>query len=231
MFQELLSTTSYPHTSRALAPARASVPAHSEIEGLLTALRGEALLVAALAYGLRVRLSDLEDLRVSDVGIFDGSIVIGNREMVIPRAITDDMREFLQERICGCDASESWKSQETHVQTPRGYSVRNDFLFSQDSFSAVRAALSERGEHFTGLEFHSYELKRVDSYLRILGWLQRRAARIQGVSCDSALDLFSKGPRIMRRGRGGIIQGYYLWRALRPATLRRAAQSHPKLAS
>lgn len=31
----------------------------------------------------------------------------------------------------------------------------------------------------------------------------------------SPLELFDKGPRIVRRGRGGVIDAYYLWRASR----------------
>jgi hypothetical protein len=238
--------SSLPTTQR-----RAQVSANRDLtliylEELLRSLRGEPLLIAALAYGLAVPVSALREVRVRDVAIFDRTIVIAGYERRIPERIVDDLREFLQERVCGCEAFEgvdplssvssrftqattNFRSLANHNNSTRvphffgGPSIQNDPLFSE-------AALLVLEEHSAALvqcmQLHDKETKtrkicvNFDLHLKMLGRLHKRRALLRDSLCASVLNLFDKGPRIVRRRRGGIVDAYYLWRASRELSYR-----------
>jgi len=181
------------------------------LEELLRSLRGESLLVATLSYGLAVPISALREVRVRDVGIFEKTILIRGREYSIPYAIADDLREFFQERVCGSEASLAF-------DVSHSSSVLNNLLFSEGAFSKLHESstaiaatlqikLANTGYRKTSTCF--------DSLLQVLARLHRRLAASKKLMITSPLELFDKGPRIVRRGRGGTVNAYYLWRASR----------------
>jgi hypothetical protein len=181
------------------------------LEELLRSLRGEALLVAMLSYGLAVPISAVREVRVRDVGVFDRTILVRGREYPIPATIADDLREFFQERVCGSEASLAFES--THSS-----SILNDLLFSDGAFSRLEESARNVEAHLatTFLNTSSHETPtRFDSQLQVLARLHRKHATSKKHLITSPLELFDKGPRIVRRGRGGVIDAYYLWRASR----------------
>lgn len=171
------------------------------LEMLLGRLRGESLLVATLSYGLGVRISSLRDVKVRDVSLAEGTVVVACREREIPVVIREDLREHLEERGGAAHASR-----------------REQRLFSEDAF-AVLAEESRRVDGLFSAKFRASEGRRakacLDSRLRILGWFHKKRAARRGLRFSSALDLFDKGPRIVRRGRAGRVDAYYAWRAPR----------------
>lgn len=172
------------------------------LEKLLGGLRGESLLVATLSYGLGVRISTLRDLKVRDVSLTDNTIFLSGRERAIPKVIQEDLQEHLEERG-GRSASGLRRDQK---------------LFSDEAFTAL-ADESRRVDAIFSTKLRSTEGRRakacLDSRLRILGWFHKKRAARKGLRFTSALDLFDKGPRIVRRGLGGRIDAYYAWRASR----------------
>jgi hypothetical protein len=53
-----------------------------------------------------------------------------------------------------------------------------------------------------------------DNFLRVMGWFHSKRAARRGAGAASPLGLFDKGPKIVRRDRGGAVHSYYLWRAV-----------------
>jgi hypothetical protein len=207
-----------------------SIPAFRElsllyVEELFRTLRGEALLIAALSYGLAVSVDALRQVRMRDVGLFDRTILVRGKEYPIPRGITDDLREFFQERICGCDASVAFGSSYSHASPntqPRflgGASIQNDLLFSSSAFSSLEESAQNTVNAVVQTHTanaHQREISVSFNFqLKILARAHRRYAALRKHLITSPLDLFDKGPRIVRRGRGGVVSAYYLWRAAR----------------
>jgi hypothetical protein len=130
-------------------------------------------------------------------------IVIGTREYPIPETIYDDLREQIHDTICGSIASSA-----------TGY---GDYpLFSEHAFEQLRLALEQSGEAFRDrlcqiIQRSSW--RSADLRLRVIGWFHRRSLSSNGLGQHSPIDLFDKGPRIVRRLRGGALNAYYLWRA------------------
>lgn len=182
---------------------REAITAHLEV--LLGRLRGEALLLAALSYGLGVRISHLREIRMRDVSIADNTIVVAGRERAIPAGIVDDLRDFVQERMCGREASVSLSRREQRLFSDEAFD-----LFAHES-RYVDALFAERLRLSVGKRARAC----LDSRLRILGWFHRKRAARKGLSLGSPLDLFDKGPRIVRRRTAGAVDEYYLWRASR----------------
>jgi hypothetical protein len=52
----------------------------------------------------------------------------------------------------------------------------------------------------------------INRVFRLLGRFHAKRALKRGAKLASPLDLFDKGPRIVRRGRRGVIDAYYVWR-------------------
>jgi len=177
----------------------------AQLEVLLGRLRGEALLLAALSYGLGVRISHLREIRMRDVSIADNTVVVAGRERAIPAGIVDDLRDFVQERMCGREASVSLSRREQRLFSDEAFD-----LFAQES-RYVDAMFAERLRLSVGKRARAC----LDSRLRILCWFHRKRAARKGLSLGSPLDLFDKGPRIVRRRSAGAVDAYYLWRASR----------------
>ena len=173
-----------------------------QLEALLGALRGEALLIATLAYGLGVRLSQLQSVRVRDVRVAAQSVVVAGRERRVPTAVMEDLRECVQELLCGCDASGRGQQRDRPLFSEHGFSelLKGCELVDRLLTRSSDTDLAERVSH------------RTDSRLRIVAWLHRKFATRRGVRFDSPLDLLDKGPRIVRRRAGGRVDAYYLWK-------------------
>lgn len=178
-------------------------------ELLFGSLRGEALVAAMLAYGLGVRASELRVLRVRDVCLKDRSIFIMGRYRKLPEHALHDIRELLHDRVCGREAPTIHSDGSSD-----GVWRREDLLFSSNAFDLlleVSRVVNKQASIIEDLIFN----KRFDSAFKILSRLHRRSAAKFGVVRESPLELFDKGPRIVRRGRGGVIDAYYVWRAAR----------------
>ena len=182
---------------------REAITAHLEV--LLGRLRGEALLIAALSYGLGVRMSHLREVRMRDVSLSDNTVVVGGRERVIPEGIVEDLRDHVQERMCGREVSNNLSRREQRLFSDDAFD-----LFAQES-RYVDAMFAERLRVSMGQRARAC----LDSRLRILGWFHKKRAARKGIKFSSALDLLDKGPRIVRRRGAGSIDAYYLWRASR----------------
>jgi hypothetical protein len=172
------------------------------LELLLNTLRGEALLIATLAYGLRIPISQVRHLRLRDVSITERLIFIGHRERPIPRAIMEDLREHLYENVCGRDAT-------------IGVTRREDQLFSEGAFEQLEITTlsiqSRLAERLAGLSQRS-SFWSTETQLQLLGALHAKRMRRAGRPSLCPLDSIDKGPRIVRRGRAGVIDAYYRWR-------------------
>jgi site-specific recombinase XerC len=68
---------------------------------MLRSLRGESLIVAMLAYGIGLRISELMHLAARDISLKDMSIFVAGRHRKLPEVAVYDLRELIQGRICG----------------------------------------------------------------------------------------------------------------------------------
>ena len=116
-------------------------------------------------------------------------------------------KEFIHERLCGSDASLT-------------VSKREQRLFGDEAFKSLLEQLSVfhpmRGSQELGAQ--GLMERCFNRIFRILAWRHARAAVRSGTKVRSPLELFDKGPRIVRRGRLGSVDQYYLWRTVYPAT-------------
>jgi hypothetical protein len=187
-------------TSRArVGEVRRRLPSVEQMEPLFGRLRGADLILATLAYGLGVRVSDLHTVRVRDVNLSAKCIVIAGTLYSLPAALTDDIRDFIHERLCGSEASVT-------------VSRREQRIFSEQDFESFFAQVAryqlEAGQAGVLTE------RCLNRIFRLLGRFHARKASKRGAKVASPLDLFDKGPRIVRRGRWGVIDAYYLWRTV-----------------
>lgn len=196
---------------------RAIAPEH--VERFLNQLHGEALLVGALSYDLGLRLSQLRFLRVRDVNLTARVIELSDGPKQIPTAVFDDLKDHISEKMSG-------------VESGRGVQKRDQLLFSHQAFEHVLLTCASffagaRGEvenddsasDLTISALHSNQGTELgqrvrDNFLRVMGWFHTKKAARRGGRVDSPLGLFDKGPKIVRRDRGGAVHSYYLWRAV-----------------
>jgi integrase len=188
-------------------------PRPEALEDLLRRLRGGSLLLAVLSYDLGLRVSQLVKVRIRDVNTSRGTIIAGGRERSIPALIVDDLRDYIHERLCGSDASYSAGK----CDQP---------LFSADIVECTREAcvrwLGLCGQSDTGRWAHGFSSELIasetmpeiaaDALLRVSGRCHKRSALRHGLKVSSPLDLFDKGPRIVRRKSAGCVDAYYVWR-------------------
>ena len=176
--------------------------APEDVERFLNQLRGEALLIGALSYDLGLRLSQLRFLRVRDVNLVARAIELSDGRKSIPAAIFEDLKEHIHEKLCGAEASAV-----AHK--------RDQLLFSHRAFESV--LLSCVSFFATGREANAdnvFGVRIKDNFLRVMGWFHTKRAARRGGRVESPLGLFDKGPRIVRRDRGGAVNSYYVWRAV-----------------
>lgn len=121
---------------------------------------------------------------------------------------------------------------ETAGEVGHGVQRRDQPLFSHEAFEHVLEACASffAGascgvcNHHTASELTISALhatqgtelgQRVrDNFLRVVGWFHSKRAARRGGAVASPLGLFDKGPKIVRRDRGGVVHSYYLWRAV-----------------
>jgi hypothetical protein len=182
---------------------REAMTAHLEV--LLGRLRGESLLIAALSYGLGVRMSHLRNVRMRDVSISENTVTVAGRDRLIPNGIREDLRDHAQERMCGRETSGNLSGRDRRLFSDDAFD-----LFAQES-RHVDSMFAEKLRVSVGQRARAC----IDSRLRILGWFHRKRAARKGIKFSSALDLLDKGPRIVRRRGAGSVDAYYIWRASR----------------
>lgn len=206
-------------------------PPLEQLERLLSRLRSGALVLALLAYGLRLPISALRNVRVRDVDPVAGTIVVGLREYVVPSAVADDLRELHQERLSELKCSYAQSAFERRAQpffTPESVEV----LYHEVAawWDTVQGASPEERVEASARVTSWSSCRILDRGLSLLGWRHLRAAQDSARSCKarsgagttrtgttqtgaSPLDLFDKGPRFVRRTYAGVVHAYYLWRA------------------
>jgi hypothetical protein len=228
--------------------------AHGQIElfePLFSRLKGGPLLLALLSYDLGVPLSDLvgstvqstplqrkvnsarsSGVRVRDLDLASRSILVAGRSYTISECIVDDLREHLQERLCGYEASPRILRRDQSVFSDVDLAALR--VESCKWWSSVSRLLDITGSYLADapsseLVPQSQEVSRVNVGSRVAecsdgeslfnwgfcvaGGRHIKRARRRGASVDSPLGLFDKGPKIVRRGRAGVQFAYYLWRA------------------
>lgn len=170
-----------------------------QVAATLTALRGPELLVAAFMFGCGASFEDVMRLELADISISRGTVTFkkghtDSRTESIPAVLLDDLKEHLLDLRCGRNASPDTKS-EAKV-----------FLFgvkdSKEYELPIRNAIS--------LSCRNHALSS-----ELLIWARSpHVAICEGFGC-SPIDLFEKGPMIVRRSSGtdrGYTDRYYLWR-------------------
>lgn len=202
---------------------RGIAPEH--VERFLNHLRGEALLVGALSYDLGLKLSQLRFLRIRDVNLTARVIELSDGAKPIPTALYDELRDHISEKLCSRRGAQ-------------GGQKRNQLLFGHEAFEDVLKACA-RTFADARLEANSDDASAVtisrlrpsrgnsladsgvevsqrvrDNFLRVMGWFLTKRVSKRGGRIQSPLGLFDKGPKIVRRDRGGVVQSYYLWRAV-----------------
>lgn len=182
------------------------------IETLLRRLRGGSLIVAVLSYDLGVRISNLVRLRIRDVQLSRRAIYLDGRELKIPPVIIDDLREHIGDLLCGLDASDVAGKRDQPLFPSEVIEEVVEQLRRECAIWCKRFGTMSMPEH--GQE-HLGELPDVatDAFLRLSGRWHKRIALRRGLRVSSPLDLFDKGPRIVRRRTAGLIDAYYMWRA------------------
>jgi hypothetical protein len=199
------------------AGLKSIAPEH--VERFLNQLHGEALIVGALSYDLGLRLSQLRFLRVRDVNLTARVIELSEGAKPISALLFEDLKEHISEKVYGGEVG-------------HGVQRRDQPLFSHEAFEHVLEACAsffagascEVGNHHTASELTISALhatqgtelgQRVrDNFLRVMGWFHSKRAARRGGAVASPLGLFDKGPKIVRRDRGGVVHSYYLWRAV-----------------
>ena len=193
--------------------------APEHVERFLNHLRGESLLVGALCYDLGLRLSQLQFLRIRDVNLTARAIELSDGSKAIPAALYDDLREHISEKLSTRGSLQAGEK-------------RNQLLFSHEAFELVLKActssfldaqqvanddgVTDRPISTTATSRSGVELgqRARDNFLRVMGWFLTKKASKRGGRIQSPLGLFDKGPKIVRRDRGGVVHSYYLWRAV-----------------
>ena len=125
----------------------------------------------------------------------------------------------MSEKMCGGEVA-------------RGIQKRDRLLFSHEAFEHVlltcasffggasrEAANRDSASDLSISALHSSQGTELgqrvrDNFLRVMGWFHSKRAARRGGGIASPLGLFDKGPKIVRRDRGGAVHSYYLWRAV-----------------
>jgi integrase len=162
----------------------------SEVALILSSLDRAALIAAALSFGGGLCWGELGSVRVEELDLRGGRILLRsggeNHEFPIGRDIVDDLREYSLDRACG---------------RKRGEILR---LFERETLNRVREELRLTLPGWCRGLAEPFELLRRSGEKARSDW-----------SVRNALDLFEKGPRIVRRGRRGNelkVESYYLWK-------------------
>jgi hypothetical protein len=194
------------------------------MEGLLSHLSGGALLVAGLAYGLRVPIQALKCLQLRDIHGGGKSLEIDGKRYSVPAILVEDLREFVQGRVCGFEATTSVYRRDQALFGGEAFNSLNQHVAHCISQGGWNWLHPQCAELFGGVVSERF----ISTCLVFLSKAHSRgipvpvpAAKRVGVrgkrqspppSALTPLDLLDKGPRIVRRARSGAIAAYYLWR-------------------
>ncbi len=186
--------------------------------------------MALLAYDLQLPISLLTHVRIRDVNLIARTIVVRNRLLPLPNAALDELREQIQERLgtplhraaplftssdlttLHREIAHWWRSAR---QTPPHHSPPQGDLRAADGSLVIHHATQQPHAH----------CRIFDRGLALLARLHLRSTRCGSRKPRSPLELFDRGPRIVRRTCTGAINAYYLWRTRYPLVL------HPHLAT
>jgi hypothetical protein len=190
---------------RQIAEVMKRLPSTEEMEPFFSQLRGVNLILATLSYGLKVTVSELQGLRIRDVNLATHHVVLNGVARPLPSLVIDDVREYLNERVCGSEASVTVSKREQRLFSE--HDLRGFFEYVTDY---QRVLIADKGPDQTLTEGCFNRI------FRVLGRFHARGAAKRGTKLRSPLDLFDKGPKIVRRGRWGVVDAYYLWRTVYP---------------
>lgn len=177
-------------------------------EALLSQLRGGALLLALLSYDLRLPLSVIRRLRVRDLDLHNRTIILEGKGYAISECLLEDLREHLHGRLCGYEASIRISRREQVV-----FSALDEINLRRESCRWWAGLMDLSDNHCSDQE--SSEARLFEWGFALAGRYHMRRSNRCDILLDSPLDLFDKGPRIVRRGRAGVQIAYYLWRTRR----------------
>lgn len=167
----------------------AGTPTCSEqIQSLLRWGRGPALISLALTLDCNVPFRALKRIRLNDVDCDGGVIRISRTYYRIHDSLLEDLKEIVQNQSCGS-------------LVHQGERVRSEssFLFSEELIALVLGKLKEC--KISPKKWRSFGEEILE---------ERKSFDTQ-----SPLDLFSRGPKILRRLSGGSSISHYFWRVLR----------------
>lgn len=190
---------------RQIAEVMKRLPSTEEMEPFFSQLRGVNLILATLSYGLKVTVSELQGLRIRDVNLATHHVVLNGVARPLPSLVIDDVREYLNERVCGSEASVTVSKREQRLFSE--HDLRGFFEYVTDY---QRVLIADKGPDQALTEGCFNRI------FRVLGRFHARGAAKRGTKLRSPLDLFDKGPKIVRRGRWGVVDAYYLWRTVYP---------------
>lgn len=200
------------------------------MEGLLSHLSGGALLAAGLAYGLGLPIEALRCLQLRDIHGGGKSLEVDGKRYSVPVILVEDLRDFVQSRVCGFEATTSVYRRDQALFGGEAFESLNQHVANCISRGGWNWLHPECAELFGGVvserfistclvflsKSHSRNVpliapvtKRVVGAKRVAGKGKRQAPP---PSALTPLDLLDKGPRIVRRARSGTIAAYYLWR-------------------
>lgn len=200
------------------------------MEGLLSHLSGGALLVAGLAYGLGVPIEALRCLQLRDIHGGGKSLEIDGKRYAVPAILVEDLREFVQGRVCGFEATTSVYRRDQALFSGEAFESLNQHVahcISRGGWNWLHPECAELFGGFVSERFISVCLvflsKAHSKHVTLIAPVPKRgvgAKRVAGKgkrqapppSALTPLDLLDKGPRIVRRARSGTIAAYYLWR-------------------
>jgi len=196
---------------------KAIAPEH--VERFLNQLHGEALLVGALSYDLGLRLSQLRFLRVRDVNLTARVIELSEGAKPIPNALYEDLKEHVSDKVCGADCARVGQKRDQLLFSPEAFehvlvTCASFFAGSSREVANQDSASDQRISALHSNQGTELGQRVRDNFLRVMGWFHSKRAARRGGGIASPLGLFDKGPKIVRRDRGGAVHSYYLWRAV-----------------
>jgi hypothetical protein len=159
-----------------------------DIERLFSQLRGSVLLLAMLSFDHRCSTRAFTGVRLRDVNIAKKTIVINGVTHTLSEVVLDDVRDHVQGRLCGFSAVEG----ASRWQAP---------LFTDEESEALEAVLVKR----------TLCVARGSAAGQCLAEVASRHLELSP-NAPSPLQLLDKGPRIVRRGFGGTVDAYYVWK-------------------
>ncbi len=221
-------------SSRDLLSTEASITPHARrfirhgstehLETLFSRLKDGPLLIAVLSYGLGLPASDVCSIRIRDVNITSQSVMVKCIAYQVPKMVLEDLREYIQDKLCGYEASVSLSKRDQRLFSEAEHRIARGEVLSWWRIFEVTRECNKCRESITGGYLASECLESaikcsdsvagiIDRALGLIGRVHLHRAKRRGAKFFSALELFDKGPRIVRRSRRGVVTAYYVWRS------------------